>query len=288
MKSIKKILLLALVSSLYMHQAVAEVSPIASTKNPHIQSINYDENIFKFYSSIGIVTTLEFDQDEVIKDFAMGDREAWNASFNGNLFVIKPKETKGSTNLTIYTSKRKYFFWVEQLSKNSPKVAYWLKVRSPDQQAISQGEKTPAMIAAEEKAAREEARRKELLAIKDDLKNAKNEGRINKDYWIVGSPALQPVAAEDNGIQTRLTFSAANALPVAFIIEADGSESIVDSHMEADTMVLHRVADKIILRRGNLVAGITNKNVNRVGMSSPTGTVSDKVERIILGEDETK
>ena len=110
-------------------------------------------------------------------------------------------------------------------------------------------------------------------------------GKINKDYWIVGTKELEPVAAEDNGVLTRLTFSAAKPLPVAFIIENDGTESIVDSHMDGDTMVLHRVADKIILRRGNMVAGISNHNVNRVGMSSPTGTVSDKVQRNVIGKD---
>lgn len=277
-------LLSAVLLSLNLSQAYAEVLPMASEKNSHIQTINYDENIFKFYSAIGIVTTIEFDQNEVIKDFAMGDREAWNASFNGNLLVIKPKDKRGSTNLTVYTSKRKYLFWVEMLSKNNKNVPYLLKVKSPSQQIIAGSTKTPEMIAEEEAAAKIKARNDELEKIKSDLKNAKNEGKINKDYWIVGTTELEPVAAEDNGVHTRLTFSAAKPLPVAFIIENDGTESIVDSHMDGDTMVLHRVADKIILRRGNMVAGITNRNVNRVGMSSPTGTVSDKVQRNIIGK----
>lgn len=285
MKLIQNKVLSAVLLSLCFNNGYAEVTPTASEKNSHIQTINYDENIFKFYSAIGIVTTIEFDQNEEIKDFAMGDREAWNASYNGNLLVIKPKDKKGSTNLTVYTTKRKYLFWVEMLNKNSKNVPYLLKVKSPSQQVIAGSTKTPEMIAEEEEAARIEARRKELENIRADLKNSKNEGKINKDYWIVGTTDLEPVAAEDNGVLTRLTFSAAKPLPVAFIIENDGTESIVDSHMEGDTMVLHRVADKIILRRGNLVAGISNHHINRVGMSSPTGTVSDKVQRKVIGKD---
>ena len=45
----------------------------------------------------------------------------------------------------------------------------------------------------------------------------------------------------DNGRQTFMLFSAANPLPAAFIIEPDGTESLVDYHVEEDTMVLHRV-----------------------------------------------
>lgn len=260
-----------------------------SKQDTHIQSINYQENVFTFYSAEGIATTVEFDKKEIIKDFVMGDSQAWSVAKNGNLLVLKPRAKKGSTNLTVYTDKRAYLFWVEMLAKNTPKVVYWLKVRSPEQEAynkaIKTGDKSPEMIEAELEAKRIEDRKIELENIKNDLKNSKNEHPKNKDYTIVGAKELEPIAAEDDGEQTYLTFSAKNPLPVAFIIEPDGTESIVDSHMEGNEMVLHRVVDKIILRRGNLVAGITNKNVNRNGMPSPTGTVSDKVERVIKGKE---
>jgi type IV secretion system protein VirB9 len=114
-----------------------------------------------------------------------------------------------------------------------------------------------------------------------DLAAAKFEGPLNYDYWIVGPEALTPVAMHDNGRQTYLTFSAANSMPAAFIIEPDGTESIVDYHVEGDTMILHRVAEKIVLRRGDLVAGITNRSPSRAGQQSPTGTTSDKVRRVL-------
>ena len=260
-----------------------------SKQDSHIQTINYQENVYTFYAAEGIATTLEFDKNELIKDFVLGDSAAWKVVKNGNLLAMKPAGKKGSTNLTVYTDKRAYLFWVEMLSKNSPKVVYWLKVKSPEQiintQAIKNGEKTPEMLAAELEAKLIEDRKKEIEQVKADLQNAKDERPKNKDYWISGAKELEPIAAEDDGVTTRLTFSAANPIPVAFIIEPDGTESIVDSHMEGDTMVLHRVMNKIILRRGKLVAGITNHHVNRAAMSSPTGTVSDKVERAIKGKE---
>lgn len=258
---------------------------VAGNKDPHIQSINYDENVYKFYSAEGIVTTIEFDKKEIIKDFAMGDKAAWTVAKSGNLLVIKPNQPKGSTNLTVYTDKQAYLFWVEMLKKNNDKVVYWLKVRSPNQVANVVGGKSPEQLEAEAQAAKIAAREAEIEQIKKDLKNSKNEGKRNENYTIVGAPELQPLAAYDNGQLTYLTFSAANPLPAPFIVEADGTESIVDSHMEGDTMVLHRVVNKIALRRGRLIAGITNHNVKLNGMSSPTGTVSDNVDRVIKGKE---
>jgi len=70
-------------------------------------------------------------------------------------------------------------------------------------------------------------------------------------------------------------------LPAAFIIEPDGTESLVDYHVEEDTMVLHRVVGRVILRRGALVAGITNKSPTLPMQSAPTGTASGKVQRAV-------
>ena len=78
-----------------------------------------------------------------------------------------------------------------------------------------------------------------------------------------------------------MRLSAAHAMPAAFILEPDGQESLVDFHVEGDTMVLHKVVDRILLRRGGLVAGITNRSKNLSIESSSTGTASEKVERII-------
>jgi len=89
----------------------------------------------------------------------------------------------------------------------------------------------------------------------------------------------------DNGRQTYMTFSAANAMPAAFVIESDGTEAIADFHVEGDTMVIHQVASRILLRRGNLVSGITNKSPAAAVQQSPTGTASDKVNRSVNSEE---
>jgi type IV secretion system protein VirB9 len=248
----------------------AEVGTVPSASDPRIQTVRYaPDNIIRISAAEGVVTTIELSKKEEIKDFAMGDRDAWHAAINGNLFVLKPKDVKADTNLTLFTNRRSYLFKLRTTSRTARNVAYWVRLQYPEQD-----ETTPEALAL----AKQEAEKKQMKA---DLKASAMEGNLNYDYWIVGPQELQPLAMHDNGRQTYMLFSAANPLPAAFIIEPDGTESLVDYHVEDDTMVLHRVVSKVILRRGKLVAGISNHSQSLPIQSAPTGTASGKVQRAI-------
>lgn len=273
MKYRLKCIVAASLTALAVASAQAEIKTTKSEQDPHIQTVDYSWDVIRVIAAEGVSTTIELPKDETIKTFAMGDRDAWKAKHEGNTFLIKPQAPKGDSNLIIYGSKRNYLFRLKMLKAETPDVAWWVTVRSPEEVKTS-----PAAVLAAKQA-------EERKQIKKDLKETKFQGRVNWDYWIVGPKELQPVAAHDNGTMTYLTFSAANALPAAFVIEPDGSESLVDFHMEAQTMVLHRVVEKIVLRRGSQIAGIVNKAVDRPGQASPTGTASDRVERVIPVEE---
>lgn len=210
----------------------------------------------------GVSTTVEI-PNEVIRNFSMGDRNAWHVAIDGDMVVLKPKGIRPDTNLSLYGTRRNYLFYLVTAKKRE-QAALWVYVRGVD------AESREAIKAKEDQ-----------KKIADDLRKARFEGPLNENYWIVGAQELQPRSMHDNGQQTYLTFSSAHSLPAAFIIEPDGSESIADFHVEGDTLVLHLVAQKIILRRGNMVAGISNRSVPFGGQHSPTGTVSDKVQRIV-------
>ena len=248
----------------------AEVGTVPSANDGRIQTVRYTgDNIIRIAAAEGVVTTIELSKNEEIKDFAMGDRDAWHAAINGNLFVIKPKDVKADTNLTLFTNRRSYLFQLKTTTRTARNVAYWVRLQYPEGEAT-----TPEGVAL----AKQEADRKQMKA---DLKASSLEGNLNYDYWIVGPRELQPLSMHDNGRQTYMLFSAANPMPAAFIIEPDGTESLVDYHVEEDTMVLHRVVTRVILRRGALVAGITNRTPTLPIQSAPTGTASGKVQRAI-------
>jgi len=250
--------------------ARAEVGTVPSATDARIQTVRFTgDNVIRIAAAEGVVTTIELGRKEEIKDFAMGDRDAWHAAINGNLFVIKPKDVKADTNLTIFTNRRSYLFQLKTTSRTARNVAYWVRLQYPEGDAT-----TPEALAL----AKEQADRRQ---IKRDLKASGLEGTLNYDYWIVGPKELQPLSMHDNGRQTYMLFSAANPMPAAFIIEPDGTESLVDYHVEEDTMVLHRVVARVLLRRGALVAGITNRSPTLPIQSAPPGTASGKVQRAI-------
>src|SRR6185312_5740964 len=81
----------------------------------------------------------------------------------------------------------------------------------------------------------------------------------NYDYWFCGDPTLKPTAASDDGVHTRLTFPPKAEQPAIFVLTEDGAESLLNFSMEEGDVILHRVARRLILRRGNLAACIVNK-----------------------------
>ena len=248
----------------------AEVGTVPSASDARIQTVRFTgDDIIRIATAEGVVTTIELAKAEEIKDFAMGDRDAWHAAINGNLFVLKPKDVKADTNLTVFTNRRNYLFQLRTIGRSARQVAYWVRLEYPESDAAA-----PEALAR----ARQEAERAQMKA---DLADARNEGPLNHDYWIVGARDLQPLSMHDNGRQTFMRFSASHPLPAAFVIEPDGAESLVDYHLEDDTMVLHRVVARVILRRGALVAGITNRSVVRPIESARSGTASSKVQRAI-------
>lgn len=246
--------------------AAAEIGTRPSARDTRIQTVRYtSSDVIRIFAAEGVATTIELAAGEQITDFAMGDRDAWHAAVNGNLFLVKPKDVRADTNLTLFTNRRAYLFVLRTTARASRSVAYWVRLEYPGDEHAGGPERAQA----------------QRLQVQRDLAGSSSEGRRQDDYWIVGAGELQPLAMHDNGRQTFMTFSAARALPAAFVIEPDGSESLVDFHVEGDTMVLHRVVERLLLRRGSLVAGITNRSPLLPTASAPSGTASDKVQRAI-------
>ena len=102
----------------------------------------------------------------------------------------------------------------------------------------------------------------------------------NFDYGYCGSPAVKPVAASDDGVHTRLRFAAKAEQPAVFVLNDDGSESLLNFSMDAGDVVIHRVVRQLIVRRGRLVGRIVNKGFTGTGERLESGTVSPTVERV--------
>ena len=108
------------------------------------------------------------------------------------------------------------------------------------------------------------------------------QNQVDAPYWRHAS--LRPVAASDDGVQMRITFSDRAEMPAIFVRNEDDSESLLNFSVDAGDVVIHRLAPKLILRRGRLTGCIVNGGFSGVGSRLESGTVSPQVERDVKGE----
>jgi len=61
------------------------------------------------------------------------------------------------------------------------------------------------------------------------------------------------MVAFDDGVRTTLVFGVQQPLPAVFVRESDGSEGLVNFTVEGTSLILHRISDHWVLRRGRAV-----------------------------------
>lgn len=239
--------------------------PQSLPSDARIKVVTYDpNNVVKIVGHFGYQTFIVLGQGEEIMDLGGGDSEAWDigVATNGNSIFIKPKAPDPATNLTVVTNKRHYNFDLVAYPRNSKNKYYMVRFRYPDEEAKAR--------AANGNKARTEA-----------LLDTATGTQRHMNYWVQGADSLTPNAAWDDGTFTYLRFAANREFPAVFFAAEDGEESLVNTHVEGDTLVVERMAKKLVLRKGNLVACIFNESYDPNGVALPTGTVSPAVQRVI-------
>ena len=73
-------------------------------------------------------------------------------------------------------------------------------------------------------------------------------------------------------------------MPAVYATDADGTESLVNTNVEGNEIVVHRMVRKLTLRKGAAVACVVNKSFDLDGgRDNTTGTVAPDVQRVIRG-----
>jgi len=251
--------LFLLLFSVLAARALAETAPMPGLLDARIRTAPYSaDEVYVLKGFVGYQTDLEFESGETFVGLGAGDIEGLSFVAEGNHLFLKPKAAKVGTNLTIVTSRRTYQFdYSASASKPdaSLPVTYVLRFAYPAR---------PSESDASDRALESPSKR---------LRNI--------DYWYCGDPSLEPVAASDDGVHTRLTFAAKAEQPAIFVLNEDGSESLLNFSMDAGDVILHRVARRLILRRGALAGCIVNRGFAGSGERLTSHTVSEAVERTI-------
>lgn len=257
-----------LVLALCSAWARAETTPVPGQLDPRIRTTSYSaDQVYKLHGFVGYAIELIFEEGEHFTGTGGGDLEGVTIDAHGSSVLLKPRATMVATNLVVFTDRRAYRF------------DYTVSERTPDrllnEVIYAVRFVYPATLDANGEDPREKMAR--------ELAVASSARQRNTDYWYCGHSTLKPVAASDDGVQTRLTFGDRAEIPAIFVRNEDGSESLLNFSMEAGEVVIYRLAPKFILRRGKLTGCIVNKGYAGAGSRLDSGTLSPLVEREVKG-----
>ena len=246
--------------------AGAESFPIPGKLDPRIRTVYYEpDQVYRVYGFVGFQLDLVFGTDEKFVGLSAGDPEALIYSAHGNVLTLRPKAVSVHTNITVTTSRHRYYFEysaTDRRPQEAEDVMYAVRFTYPPVPMRPRGP-TAADV------------------VNGALERAEHAHPENVDYWYCGNPELKPIAASDNGIETRLTFGARSELPAIFVLNDDGSESLINFSIDQGDVIVQRIARRFILHRGKLIGCIVNEGFIGAGERLKSGTISPAVTRVV-------
>jgi type IV secretion system protein VirB9 len=278
MMAIRRTLLCLVVAGACTAAWAGEV-PKPGPLDPRVRQV-----VYKPMEVVGIVGWLnntiqiEFAIGEEITQVAIGNTVAWEPVADGNILFLKPREAHAMTNMSVVT-----------VQKDGTKRSYQMELMTVQGEA----KKTlkPFFLVKYEYPADAEARRKAEASARSDVEKAGKADKVlradeangprNWSYSAQGEVSFEPVAVFDNGKITTLTFNQNMTIPAIYIVNGDGTESLVPKNMTGNSVMVHAVAEKLILRAGDEVLCLFNEGYVAGGVATGTMTASPQVERIV-------
>jgi type IV secretion system protein VirB9 len=247
--------------------AHAELTPPRGPVDPRVRIVTYDpDDVVKLHGFVGYQIHIEWAPGEELVNLGAGDVAGFDIGAEKNHFFIKPKQEKVATNVTVLTTLRAYHF--DYSVSRAPK---------------SPGQAENLVYSIRFVYPQDEARRAAAAAQQRSTETRLAEGVAQRprqwQYAYCGAPALKPLSAYDDGVHTRLKFPARAEFPAIFVRNDDQSESLLNFSVEDDEVVIHRVARRFVLRRGQLVGCVVNQAFEGGGERLKGNTVVPGVTR---------
>ncbi|WP_375606523.1 P-type conjugative transfer protein VirB9 [Bartonella sp. AC142YNZD] len=265
-----------------MNISHASVFPTRAPNDSRIRFINYDAyNVTKIIGSIRSSVQIEFSANEEIAHVAIGNSVAWEVAPAGNILFLKAREVQPITNLQVVTtkldgSKRSYQFEliIKDGEISSGQETYFLvKFRYPQEEAE---QRRLAALMRQEK--------KQSQQIDGIFNASETYGPRNWAYTAQGSITLEPSSVYDNGKTTTFTFPDNQEIPAIYIVNNDGTESLVPKTTRGNMVIIHAISARFTLRQGKNILCVFNEAYQPKGVNPGTGTTSPAVERKIASD----
>jgi type IV secretion system protein VirB9 len=270
---------------------VAAAAPEAP--DPRLREVTYDARaVVTVPVKRGVVTLVALDPDETITEVAAGlggdcnkPESAWCVAGQpgGRSLFVKPKRAaSAANNLAVVTDRRTHAFRFVVLADSDPKPpVYRLTVRAPAR-ATPVLRPTPreagplVALPAVPPPPLPQQVVSERLQAKPQVMNTQYSVAEGAD-----SQDIVPKLVFDDGRFTYLRFPGNREVPAVFHVLGDGSETLVNTRMEDDLLVVDRVSRRLMLRGGSAVVGLWNEAFDLDGKAPGDGTTVPGVQRVI-------
>ncbi|KVG59972.1 TrbG/VirB9 family P-type conjugative transfer protein [Burkholderia territorii] len=231
------------------------------------------DEVVRIKAQRGFATHIALDPHEHILVVAPGDRDGWQvvASKGDHDVYLKPQLAAHDSNLEIRTDRRSYSFDLMVLPLKTKfgndRVMYRVTFVYPDELAKQTREASDADLVS---------KRLTQLPV---VSNTRYSMQV-----VPHSDDIAPSAAWDDGRFTYLRIPNNRRMPAIFRVADDGTESVVDKHVEGDTIVVHEVAKRFVLRLAGEVVGIWNDAYDIDGVPPHDGTTVNGVKRVLRSQ----
>lgn len=276
-----KNLLFLMLATLLMSEAFGAETPMPGRADNRLREIEYKlDQVTTINILKGVGTRIMLARDEKIVAAAPGfgsdcneKTHLWCIVANIDASDVYVKAKSGAlepNNLEVTTNKRVYSFdfILNPDFKRERDAMFRVTFKYP----------------ADEIKANAEIQSKASLEAKLEEENKPKNWNYTMQV-LPGADIIAPSRVFDDGNFMRLTFPNNRQMPEVFVIEPDGSESLPSSHVEKDTIVIHRIYKRLVLRLGNSVVGVWNESFDPDGTALVDGTTVKSLKRINRGQE---
>jgi type IV secretion system protein VirB9 len=235
------IFLLLGVTSAY---AIRESRPTAGDSRIRVLVYSPDD-VFKFTGYYGYQASIELANGEEVTSISMGDTTSWQIVPAGSRIFLKPIEQDATTNMTLITNKRTYFFELyaeEAQDIRDPDMVFNIRFLYPDEE---DGDSIKSFVSQTQG---------------PDMNHPE---KYNFNYSLSGHEDIAPIKVFDDGEFTYLQFRDKNAeIPAIFAVDEELRESMVNYRLNSDMgnmVVIEQVFKKLSVRSGKKIACLFNE-----------------------------
>jgi type IV secretion system protein VirB9 len=223
---------------------------------PAVQDYEYQaDRIYTVRTGLGITTQIELSPNEKILDFSTGFSSGWELTRRDNVFYVKPKNVDVDTNMMIRTATHSYIFE--------------LKVVATDWKTLDQARRAGVQYKvvftypADTSFKTEAKKVSQTPELNTDIAKDR-EYNFDYDYAMKRKVPvwLEPVNVYDDGRFTYIKmpdmkqFPTGN-FPTVYMREKEhGEDSVVNTTVEGNTIVVHGTYPYLVIRHGDNVVGL--------------------------------